>query len=122
VQLSRSILLVDDDALSRSMLRDALAHETYRLLEAENGAQALEVIAATHPDLVMLDLAMPVMGGLELLAEIRRMESPPRVVVISSLDTESLAEQALASGARRFIAKPFRRADVVSEVARALDA
>jgi two-component system chemotaxis response regulator CheY len=121
MQLSRSILLVDDNALSRLLLRDTLEREAYRLLEAKDGAEALAVIATARPDLVVLDLVMPVMGGLELLAEIRRMPAPPRVVVISSVDSESLAQQTIASGATRFIAKPFRQSDVVSEIARAFD-
>jgi two-component system chemotaxis response regulator CheY len=118
--LGPTVLLVDDDAFVRTVLRDALQEDGYNLLEAEDGEQALELIREHRPSVVLLDLFMPRKSGLEALGEITATAPECKVLVISSLDTEALVEQALRSGAAGFITKPFHPLEISSEVKRQL--
>jgi CheY-like chemotaxis protein len=120
MQDNHCILLVDDDEFTRHYLREVLASEHYRFLEAANGAEALGVIANTRPDLILMDLLMPLMGGLEVLAELQEHAAKPPVLIISSLSTEGLVDEAMRAGAVGFISKPFGRARVRREVEVAL--
>jgi CheY-like chemotaxis protein len=77
------ILVVDDDAMIRTLLRAVLEREGYEVSEAINGADGLQQYQATLPDLVITDLQMPVMDGFQLLQELQRMAPPPAVIAIS---------------------------------------
>lgn len=115
-----TVLLVDDDAFVRTVLRDALQDDGYNLIEAEDGEQALELIREHRPSVVLLDLFMPRKSGLEALGEITTAAPECRVLVISSLDSETLVAQALQAGAAGFISKPFHPLEISSEVKRQL--
>ncbi len=115
-----NVLIVDDDAFVRAYLRDALAETGYGLLEAANGEEALELVASDRPEVVLLDLLMPKQSGLDALSKIRSVSPESRIIVISSLDGESLIEQAMAAGARGFVAKPFHPLEVVGAVRKVL--
>lgn len=110
-----SVLIVDDDEFVRAVLRDVLA-SSHRIFEARDGAEAVEVASAEKPDVVLLDLLMPKKSGLEALPEIRRVSPMSRVLVISSMDVESMVSEALKAGADGFVAKPFLPEDVTSAV------
>jgi len=115
------ILIVDDDAFVRTLLREMLAGQGHALREAENGQEALE-LDGPPPRMVLLDLLMPQMSGMEALARIRdRWPSTP-VLVISSMDSERLVEEALEAGAAGYITKPFHPVEIASAVRRALAA
>jgi two-component system chemotaxis response regulator CheY len=117
----RKILIVDDDALVRTFLTDALSGQAgYLLTQALDGDQAVAEVQSGKPEVVLLDLFMPKKSGLEALAEIRKVHPDCKVVVISSLDSEALVEQALKLGAVGFITKPFHPVEVADEVRRAL--
>jgi DNA-binding response OmpR family regulator len=77
------ILVVDDDAMIRTLLRDVLERQGYDVSEAINGADGLQQYQATLPDLVITDLQMSVMDGFQLLQELQRMAPPPAVIAIS---------------------------------------
>ncbi|HXX30822.1 MAG TPA: response regulator [Myxococcaceae bacterium] len=115
-----TILIVDDDAFVRTLLRDMLAGQGHALLEAEDGREALDVLRARTPELVLLDLFMPRLSGLEALAAIRQRWPSARVLVISSLDSERLVREAIEAGAAGFITKPFHPVEITTAVARAL--
>ncbi len=115
-----NILIVDDDAFVRAYLRDALAETGYGLLEAENGEEAVELAASDRPEVVLLDLLMPKQSGLDALSKIHRVSPDSRIIVISSLDSESLVEQAMAAGAQGFVGKPFHPIEVVGAVRKVL--
>jgi two-component system chemotaxis response regulator CheY len=118
---SGPILIVDDDAFVRTLLREMLAGQGHVLREAENGQEALEM-EGPPPRMVFLDLLMPQMSGMEALARIRdRWPSTP-VLVISSMDSERLVEEALEAGAAGYITKPFHPMEIESAVRRALAA
>lgn len=116
------VLIVDDDRLLRTMLKDALADVPCTVREADSGDAALSAIGQQVPAVMLLDLVMPGKSGLDLLKSLQARKLPMRVVVISSLDTESLVQQALKDGAHGFLSKPFHPLDVQNVVRAALEA
>jgi two-component system chemotaxis response regulator CheY len=114
------ILIVDDDAFVRIVLRDLLSPEGHQLDEARDGGEAVEKVRSAAPDLVLLDLFMPNVSGIEALLRIREASPQTRVVVISSLDAPALIEQAMQAGATSFLVKPFHPLEVQGAVEQAL--
>lgn len=113
------ILVVDDNAASRELLRAVLKGPDREILEACHGGQALEVIARDAPDLVLLDIEMPVMDGFGVL---RRLREDPRfaalpVVAVTAHAMQGAEESALNAGFSGYITKPIRPADVRRQVA-----
>jgi two-component system, chemotaxis family, chemotaxis protein CheY len=122
VQNAPNVLIVDDDAFVRTYLRDMLADTGYCLSEASNGEEAVKLVTSDQPEVVLLDLFMPKQSGLEALTKIRAVSPKSRVIVISSMDSEGVVEQAMTAGARGFVAKPFHPLEVLGAVRRALEA
>jgi two-component system chemotaxis response regulator CheY len=118
--MSQKILIVDDSALSRRTLRRILESAGYAVVEAEDGMTALEVYFLEKPRLVLLDLVMKGMYGLDVLVKLREMD-PKALVVIASADIQSstrkMAEEA---GAQAIIYKPFVSEPVIAAVRAAL--
>jgi DNA-binding response OmpR family regulator len=100
---------VDDDDNDRAVLRDALGGEPYRLLEAADGQQALDVATRELPDLILLDVLMPGMGGLATLHKLRTRETTCLipVIMVTALDLNSQISLCLDVGAIDHIVKPF---------------
>lgn len=117
-----TLLLVDDDAFVRRLLRDALTESGLEctLIEASDGEEALEVAIRERPQVVLLDLFMPRRSGLDVLQGLKVASPESRVVIISSMDSETVVEQALAAGAVGFIGKPFHPLEIASAVRQAL--
>jgi two-component system, chemotaxis family, chemotaxis protein CheY len=115
------ILIVDDDALVRTLLRDMLAERGYLLREAEDGREALDH-QGPPPSVVLLDLLMPKMSGMEALSLIRGRWPDTPILVISSMDSDRLVQEALEAGASGYITKPFHPVEIASAVERALAA
>jgi two-component system chemotaxis response regulator CheY len=114
------ILIVDDSALSRRTLRRILEPAGYEVVEAIDGMAALEVYFLEKPNLVLLDLVMKEMYGLEVLVKLREMD-PKALVVIASADIQSSTRQMVdEAGALGFINKPFVTDQVISAVEAAL--
>jgi DNA-binding response OmpR family regulator len=116
------VLIVDDDRLLRTMLKDALADVPCTVREAESGEAALAAVSVKIPDVLLLDLVMPAKSGLDLLKSFKAQRLKTRIVVISSLDTEALVQQARNDGAQWFLSKPFHPLDVQNVVRAALEA
>jgi two-component system KDP operon response regulator KdpE len=115
----QKVLVVDDEPPIRKLLRLGLGMQGYEILEAPNGRTALELIAQ-KPDLVILDLGLPDMQGLDLLASIRaRLESVP-IVVLSSRGDEAGKVTALDCGADDYITKPFGMDELLARMRAAL--
>lgn len=110
------ILVVDDAEFMRLRYRKLLAGEGHEVLEAGNGKEALEVFDAEQPDLVLLDITMPVMDGLEALREIRSRDNDANVVMSSALGQESVVIAAIKGGAKDFLVKPFQPDKVLAVV------
>lgn len=103
------ILLVDDAAFMRMMIKDTLSKNGYTdLYEASDGAQAVERYVEVSPDLVIMDITMPNMDGLEALKAIRSKDPNAAVVMCSAMGQESMVIEAIKSGAKDFIVKPFK--------------
>jgi len=114
------ILIIDDSALSRRMMRQILLSAGHWVVEAADGIAGLERYFIDKPDLVMLDLTMIGMNGLEVLEKLRQMDPEARVVVATAdiqTSTRTLTEQA---GAKGLVNKPFEEQEVLRAVACAL--
>ena len=110
------ILIVDDSALSRRTLRRILEPAGYELVEADDGMTALEVYFLEKPDLVLLDLVMKGMYGLDVLVKLREMD-PKVLVVVASADIQSSTRTMVdEAGAHGFINKPFVAEQVIAAV------
>lgn len=110
MNFSGSILLVDDEAHIRKFISLLLRHLGMRtIFEAKNGAEALEVYRRERPDLVMLDVNMPVLDGIQTLRELKRIDPDCVVVMLTSLVNRQTIDEAAAHGAANYIRKdaPF---------------
>lgn len=116
-----TILVVDDDPDIREVLRDRLESLGYRVLLASDGREGLELIEKQNPQMILLDIEMPGMNGLEVLKEIRRREIDVTVVMITAYGTIERAVQAMKEGAYDFIPKPFEPDHIALMVQKALE-
>ncbi len=111
------ILIVDDAAFMRKVIRDALSKSGYtEIFEAVDGADAVEKFDEIHPDLILMDITMPNMDGLEALKAIRGKDPSASVVMCSAMGQESMVIDAVRSGAKDFIVKPFKADRVLKTV------
>ena len=111
------ILLVDDAAFMRKVIKDALSKAGYSdLHEAVDGADAVEKYNSLKPDLVLMDITMPNMDGLEALKAIRAADGGANVVMCSAMGQETMVIDAIRSGAKDFIVKPFKGERVLKTV------
>lgn len=118
--MSETILIVDDEEPIRAAVRGVLSDEGFRVVEAENGRTALELLGAERPALVLLDIWMPELDGIELLREIQRVHPAIKVIVISGHGNIETAVRATQLGAFDFIEKPFSLDGLLQRVCRAL--
>lgn len=118
--MSRTVLVVDDAAFMRMMIRDILAKEGYVIHEAVNGRDAVEKYGELRPDLVTMDITMPEMSGLEALRAIRASDSSARVLMVSAMGQQKMIVEALESGAMDFLVKPFQPTKVLETVKKCL--
>jgi two-component system, OmpR family, KDP operon response regulator KdpE len=116
---SSAVLVVDDEPPIRRLLRTTLAADGYRVVEADNAATAVRMLAAEKPDLVILDLGLPDRGGLELIAEVRT-TSPIPIIVLSARHDERSKVEAFDLGADDYVAKPFGMAELLARMRAAL--
>jgi two-component system chemotaxis response regulator CheY len=110
------ILIVDDSALARRTCRAILEHEGYAVLEAQDGLAALERYYIEKPDVVLLDLVMKGMYGLEVLEKLRQMDPDVKVVVVSADVQSSSHDLVQQAGGKGFVNKPFDRAELIQAV------
>jgi two-component system chemotaxis response regulator CheY len=120
--MTQKILLVDDSGLARRSSRHILESAGYAVVEAEDGLGALERYFLERPDLVLLDLVMKGMPGLDVLAKLQEIDPGVRVIVVSADVQDSSREMAEAGGACGFINKPVERTGMLAVVAAALEA
>src|SRR4051794_22489718 len=114
-------LIVDDEPALRQVLVHLMRNDGFTCIEAVDGEEALAALARWDVTLVMSDLQMPKLDGLELLAEIRRRSPDTAVVVITAVADVEVAMSALASGAMDYLTKPFHLEEVRARVAQALE-
>jgi two-component system chemotaxis response regulator CheY len=119
--MSAKVLVVDDSGLARRRVRGILEVAGYEVIEAEDGMSALERYSVAKPDLVLLDLVMKGMYGLDVLAKLREMDPAARVIVVSADVQTSSHEMVEKAGAAGFLMKPVDADQVLALVQSTLD-
>lgn len=114
------ILIVDDAEFLRVRISKMLSGDGHEIVEAENGARAVEQYKLIHPDMVLMDITMPEMDGLSALKAIRSFDPKAKVIMLTALGQESVVLEAIKSGARDFIVKPFERERVINAISKIL--
>lgn len=117
--MNPEILVVEDDDSIRRLLRISLKTEGYRVAEAKSGMVALSLFEANHPALVLLDLGLPDMDGMEVLAGMRRAASTP-VIAVTARTQDAQKVQALDAGADDYVVKPFSMVELFARIRVAL--
>ena len=120
--MKAKILLVDDSGLARRAVRQMLESADYGVAEAEDGLTALERYFLDKPDLVLLDLVMKGMNGLDVMKKLQQLDAAVRIIVVSADVQDSSRELASSGGASGFLNKPVDRAGLLAAVANALGA
>ncbi len=104
----KRVLIVDDAAFMRLTIKTILESNGYQVAgEAENGQVAVQKYKELNPDLVVMDITMPEMDGLEALQEIKKINKEAKVLMVSAMGQETFIRRAIAHGAKNFIVKPF---------------
>lgn len=115
--MAKNILICDDAAFMRMMIKDILTKNGYNIAgEAENGAKAVEKYAELKPDLVLMDITMPEMDGIQALKKIRESDSNAAIIMCSAMGQQAMVIESIQSGAKDFIVKPFQADRVIEAV------
>lgn len=119
--MANTVMIVDDAQFMRDLLRDIFEQAGWEVVaEAENGKQAVEKYQLQKPDLVTMDIVMPLRSGIEALGDIIASDPKARVVMCSALGQESMVMEAVRAGAKDFIVKPFQPEQVLRIVNRVM--
>jgi two-component system chemotaxis response regulator CheY len=116
VKKMTKILIVDDAEFLRVRITKMLSGDGFEVFEAENGLKAVAKYKEIHPDVVLMDITMPEMDGLAALKEIRSFDPQAHVIMLTALGQESVVLEAVKSGARDFVVKPFERDRVINAI------
>jgi two-component system chemotaxis response regulator CheY len=119
--VKRKLLLVDDSGLARRSMRSILEASDFEVVEAEDGMIALEKYFAERPDIVMLDLVMKGMYGLDVLTKLREMDPSACVIVVSADVQSSSRDMVQAAGASAFVNKPVDREQLLAVIRSVLE-
>lgn len=114
------ILVVDDAEFLRVRLTKMLSTDGYEVFQAENGLKAVATYKEIRPEIVLMDVTMPEMDGLAALKEIVGFDPKARVIMLTALGQESVVLEAVKSGARDFIVKPFEHERVMKAITKLL--
>jgi two-component system, chemotaxis family, chemotaxis protein CheY len=110
----KRIIIVDDSKQIRKSLREILEKNDYEVIgEAESGPEAIKLFGTLSPDIVMLDIIMPKLGGIETLRLLRSISKDVRIIMVSALDSVDKAQECLKAGANHYILKPFEESKVI---------
>ena len=104
---AKRILIVDDEINMCSIIQDILTDEGYDVMIAENGSEALQVVRKITPDLIITDINMPCMGGLELLREVKNLHTDIQFIVMTAFGELETYLNAMSNGAFDYITKPL---------------
>ena len=115
--MAKNILVVDDAAFMRMMIKDILTKNGYNVAgEAENGAKALEKYNEVKPDLVLMDITMPEVDGIQALKNIKSADPNAKVIMCSAMGQQAMVIESIQAGAKDFIVKPFQPDRVLEAV------
>ena len=119
--MAKNILISDDAAFMRMMIKDILTKNGFNVVgEAENGLVAVDKYKELQPDLVLMDITMPEMDGIQALKKIREFDSAAKVVMCSAMGQQAMVIEAIQSGAKDFIVKPFQADRVLESIRKVL--
>ncbi len=119
--MAHRILITDDTAFMRMTLKNILEKNGYEIAgEAEDGLQSVEKYKAVNPDLVTMDITMPNMDGIAAIKEIMSHDAEAKIIVCSAMGQKTLVIEALSSGAKDFIVKPFQPDRILDAVKKVL--
>ena len=121
--MSKCILVVEDQLDNRQILRDLLGNAGYALIEAENGEEALKAVAGQRPDLILMDIQLPIMDGYETTRRIRSngdLKSIP-IIAVTSYALAGDDAKALAAGCDAYVTKPYSPKQLLAKVRKYLD-
>lgn len=119
--MPNGILVVDDAAFMRMMIKDVLTKNGYTILgEAENGQKAIEKYKELTPDLVIMDITMPEVDGIQAVKEIKKIDPNAKIVMCSAMGQQAMVIESIQAGARDFIVKPFQADRVIEAVKKVL--
>ena len=116
--MSKCILVVEDQEDNRQILRDLLGNAGYELTEAENGEEAIAAVAKRRPDLILMDIQLPVLDGYEATRRIRTnpdLKSVP-IIAVTSYALAGDEDKALAAGCDGYVSKPYSPRDLLAKV------
>ena len=114
-------VLIDDAVFMRNMIREVFTPDRFEVVsEAANGQEAIERYKANKPDLVTMDIVMPMMSGIDATRAIVELDPNAKIIMCSALGQEALVMEALDAGASDFIVKPFQPDDVLKVVNKVL--
>ena len=115
--MAKNILICDDAAFMRMMIKDILTKNGYNVAaEAENGAKAVEKYNEVNPDLVLMDITMPEMDGIQALKKIKENDPSALVIMCSAMGQQAMVIESIQAGAKDFIVKPFQADRVLEAV------
>lgn len=115
--MAKNVMVVDDAAFMRMMIKDILSKNGYNIVgEAENGKKAVDTYAECKPDLVLMDITMPEMDGIQALKAIRGNDPNAAIIMCSAMGQQAMVIEAIQSGAKDFIVKPFQAERVLEAV------
>ncbi|MGI6778767.1 MAG: response regulator [Acetivibrionales bacterium] len=115
--MGKTVLIVDDAAFMRMMIKDILTKNGYEVVgEAENGARAVEKYKELVPDLVIMDITMPEVDGIQAVKEIKKINSDSMIIMCSAMGQQAMVIESIQAGARDFIVKPFQAERVLEAV------
>ncbi len=115
--MAKNVLICDDAAFMRMMIKDILSKNGYNVAgEAENGAKAVEKYAELKPDLVLMDITMPEMDGIQALKKIKAADPGAMVIMCSAMGQQAMVIESIQAGAKDFIVKPFQADRVLEAV------
>ena len=115
--MAKNILICDDAAFMRMMIKDILTKNGYNVAgEAENGLKAIEKYKEINPDLVLMDITMPEMDGIQALKEIKKLDGSATVIMCSAMGQQAMVIESIQAGAKDFIVKPFQAERVIEAV------
>ena len=115
--MAKNFLICVDVAFMRMMIKDIISKYGYNVVgEAENGLKAVEKYSETKPDLVLMDITMPEMDGIQALKKIKELDSGATVIMCSAMGQQAMVIESIQAGAKDFIVKPFQADRVIEAV------
>jgi two-component system chemotaxis response regulator CheY len=114
--MANTVLVVDDSAFMRNLLKQLLDGEHDVVGEAENGVEAVELYRELNPDVVTMDVVMPIRNGIEATTEIKEIDPGSSVIMCTSVGQEEKMREAVEAGADGYITKPFQKPNVLQAI------